>query len=116
MLMQRLKDSGGEEIDLNSARVWVAVEHEQIIGMLPLRMCWQAEPLLVFPEVTGTHKRRRAGFGMYRAMMAWIAGPENRTGIRWLFGITRSDAVARWLGKLGWFHQYAGAKTFLKYM
>lgn len=115
-LKQRLRESGGEEIDLDSARIWVAVEDGHILGMLSLRMMWQAEPLLVFPEVRNKHQRRRAGLGLYQAATGWLAGPENKTDIRWLFGVTRSKAVAGWLRKLGWFQQYIGAKTFLKYL
>jgi hypothetical protein len=114
LLAVRLAESGGEQIDLQTARVFVAVEDGQILGMLSLRMTWQAEPLLLFGE--NTQKRRRAGIGLYHAMGAWIQGPDNRSGIRWLFAITRKKAVMGWLGKLGWFRQYKGAATFLKYL
>ena len=114
-LKQRLAESGGEQIDLDSARVWVAVEDGKILGILPLRLLWQAEPLLIFPEVENLFTRKRCGLGLYRAALDWLGSRENKTGIRWLFGITRSKAVEGWLRKLGWLHQYAGAKTFLKY-
>lgn len=114
-LKQRLKESGGEEIDLETARVWVAVEGGQIVGMLPLRMCWQAEPLLLFGA--STMARRRAGIGLYRAMIGWLGDRErNRSGIYWLFAVTRKPVVMRWLMKLGWLEQYRGARTFLKYL
>lgn len=116
-LKARLAETPGEQIDLDTARVWVAVDEGQIIGLLPLRMLWQAEPLHIFPEVANKHKRRLAGLALYRAATGWLADPkQNRTGIHWLFGITRSDAVAGWLQKLGWFQQYVKAKTFLKYV
>jgi N-acetylglutamate synthase-like GNAT family acetyltransferase len=115
-LQARLAETEGEQINLNTARTWVAVEDGKLIGMLPLRMAWQAEPLHIFPEVTRDAQRRRAGLLMYRAATSWIADrSQNKTGIHWLFGITRSKAVAGWLTKLGWHQQYIGAKTFLKY-
>jgi len=116
-LKRRLQESGGEHIDLDAARVFVAVEGGKVIGMLPLRMTWQAEPLLIFPEVDHTHKRRRTGIGLYRAALAWLGdSSQNRTGIRWLFGITRKQACKVWLQKLGWHRQYKGAATFIKYV
>lgn len=116
LLAQRLAETEGEQVNLNTARIWVAVEDGVILGMLPLRLVWQAEPLLIFPEVQNTSKRRRAGFGMYRAAIAWLGSTDNKTGIRWLFGITRKKAVAGWLAKLGWHRQYKGAQTFIKYV
>jgi N-acetylglutamate synthase-like GNAT family acetyltransferase len=115
-LRDRLSDSDGEQIDLAAARVWVAVEEGAIVGMLSIRMVWQAEPLLVFAEVKNTNTRRRAGLGLYCAMEAWLCGDDNRTGIRWLFAITRNGATGGWLEKLGWLRQYIGAKTYLKHM
>jgi hypothetical protein len=116
-LKSRLAETEGEQIDLDTARVWVAVENNRICGTLSLRLVWQAEPLLIFPEVTNKMTRRRAGLGMYRAMEKWLADPtQNRTGIRWFFAVTRSKAVQKWSKALGWYRQYRGAATFLKYL
>lgn len=114
LLKDKLAESKGEQIDLSRARVWVAVEGGEIIGMLPLRMCWQAEPLLLWGGNRVT--KSRAGLLIYRAMEQWLRGPENVTGIRWLFAVTRKRATAKWLPKLGWHRQYKGAQTFLKYV
>jgi hypothetical protein len=115
-LRERLKETEGEQIDLDTARVWVAVEGKQILGMLSARLVWQAEPLIIFPEVNNTMTRRRAGLGMYRAFEKWLPSIENRTGIRWFFAITRSKAVMGWADRLGWFRQYKGAATYLKHL
>lgn len=116
-LKQRLAETEGEQVDLDAARVWVAVEGEKIQGLLSARLVWQVEPLLIFPEVRNTMTRRRAGLGMYRAFENWLADPtQNRTEIRWFFAVTRSKAVKQWAKRLGWLRQYAGAHTFLKYL
>jgi hypothetical protein len=116
-LKEKLSESKGEQIDLDSARVWVAVEDGKIIGMLPLRLIWQAEPLLIFPEINERMTRRRAALMLYRESMKWLGNRSlNRSGIYWLFGITRSLAVMRWLEKLGWLRQYRGAATYVKYL
>lgn len=115
-LKYRLNKTDHEQIDLDRARVFVADQDGTLRGMLCLRLVWQAEPLLIFDEVEKKSERRRAGYGMYRAALKWLSSTENRTGIRWLFGITRSAAVERWLLKLGWLRQYVGAKTFIKYV
>ena len=114
-LKERLKESGGERIDLDSARVWVAVRDGEIVGMLSARLCWQLEPLLLFE---GSRMQKcRAGIGLYRAAERWLADKsKNRTGIHWFFAITRSEQVMSWAKKLGWFEQYVGAKTYLRYL
>lgn len=116
-LKRRLEQSGGEVIDLEAARVWIALEDGQMVGMLSARMCWQLEPLIVFPEVKLKATRRRAGLGMYLEATRWLGNRlENKSGIHWFFAITRSSAVKQWADRLGWLRQYRGAATFLKYL
>lgn len=115
-LQARLRETDGEQVDLWSARIWVVVEDGRIEGMLAARLCWQIEPLLVFPECGPEMRRRRAGFALYRAAMAWMESGENRTGVRWFFAVTRATAVEHWLKKLGWLRQYVGAMTLVKYL
>lgn len=116
-LKERLAETEGEQIDLDIARIWVAVEDGKIIGMLSARMVFQLEPLLIFPEATNAHTRRRVGLGLYRAVESWIGSREkNRTGIHWFFAVTRSHAVKGWANRLGWFRQYQGAATFIKHL
>lgn len=114
-LKQHLKDSGGEEIDLDLARCWVAVEGGRIVGMLPVRLMWQMEPLLLF-EGSKT-QRSKAGLLMYRAACEWLADRgQNRTGIHWFFAVTRSERVKKWAERLGWFRQYRGSAMFIKHL
>lgn len=116
-LKSRLAETEGEHIDLDAARVWVAVERHRIVGMMSARMVWQVEPLLIFPEVKNKMTRRRAGLGMYRAFEKWLADPtQNRTGIFWFFAVTRKRAVIGWAKALQWFRQYKGTTIFLKYV
>lgn len=116
-LKERMAETHGEQIDLEKARVWVAVEGGEIVGVLPARLIWQLEPLLVFPEVENKITRSRAGLLLYRSAEKWLGDrAQNRTGIHWFFAITRSKAVKRWADRLGWFRQYRGAQTFLKYL
>lgn len=116
-LRAQLKKTDGEQIDLDQARIWVAVHEGKIVGMLPARMMWQLEPLLIFPEYENPITRSRAGLLLYRAAEKWLGDrSQNRTGIHWFFAITRSKAVKGWAQRLGWFRQYRGAATYIKYL
>lgn len=113
----RLDAGNSEDIGINTARVFVAVEDGQILGVLAARMTWQLQPLMIFPEVKNKATRRRAGIGVYRAFEKWLADPmENRTGIRWFFAVTRSRPCMKWLTSLGMLRQYRGTTHFLKYL
>ncbi len=114
-LTQRLKDSGGEVIDLWATPCFVAEREGKIVGMLPIRLWWQFEPLLIFPEVTNRATRGRACYGLYKAAENWISGPLNGTGISRAFAITRLLAVRSWAKKMGWLHQYKRAPLFIKH-
>jgi hypothetical protein len=113
-LTQRLVDSGGEVINLWTTPCWVAEQDGNIVGMLPIRLHWQFEPLYIFPEVTSKATRGRACYGLYKAAEAWISGPLNGTGIYRAFAITRMLAVRSWAKKMGWLHQYQRAPLFIK--
>jgi hypothetical protein len=112
-LKTKLEESGGELVDLEAARVFVAVEDGALLGMFALRMVWQGEPLLIFPECENRIKRSRAGYLLFRAACEWLRD-RNRTGIGWFFAITRSEAVKAWAPRLGLLEQYVGATTLTK--
>jgi len=113
----RLDAGNSEDIGIDTARLFVAVENEQIIGVLAARMCWQLQPLVIFPEVRNKATRRRAGLGMFKAAQEWLGNRNlNRTGIYWFFAVTRSRPCMRWLTSLGMFRQYRGSAHFLKYL
>ncbi len=115
-LKARLAETEHEQVDLDAARVWVAIEDQKIIGVLPARMCWQLEPLVVFAECQSKMTRRRAALGLHQAAEIWLADrTRNRTGIYWAFAIIRNKLAQRWAPRLGWHRQYIGAPTFLKY-
>lgn len=116
-LRDRLSTMPHEEIDLDKARVFVAVEGEQIIGVLPLRLTWQAEPLVVFPEVKNKMTRRKATLALLRGAEAWIADRIlNRTGIHWYFAIIRKRAAKLAAPRVGLWRIYKGAAHFVKYL
>lgn len=116
-LKTRLAQTDGEQVDLEEARVFVAIEEGAIIGMFPLRMVWQGEPLLIFPECANKITRSRATYLLFDRACAWLADKtQNRTGIRWFFGITRSPAVIGWADRIGLRRQYEGAATFTKFL
>ena len=116
-LKARLAETEHEEIKLDAARVFVAVEGEQILGVLPLRMVWQAEPLAVFPEVTNKMTRRRATRSLLKGAEAWLADrSQNRTGIHWYFAIIRKRAAKLAAPNMGLWRIYKGAAHFVKYL
>lgn len=116
-LKERLSEAPHETIDLDKARVFVAVEDDQIIGILPLRMVWQAEPLVVFPEVTNKMTRRRATTSLLRGAEVWLADRVlNRTGIHWYFAIIRNRAAKLAAPRMGLWRIYKGAAHYMKYL
>jgi hypothetical protein len=116
-LRERLKPLPHEEIDLDKARVFVAVEGEQIIGVLPLRLMWQAEPLVIFKEVKNKMTRRRATLSLLRGAEAWLADRSlNRSGIHWYFAIIRKKAAKLAAPRIGLWRIYKGAAHFVKHL
>jgi hypothetical protein len=116
-LKERLAQAPHETIDLDKARVFVATENDQIIGVLPLRMVWQAEPLVVFPEVKNNMTRRRATTSLLKGAEAWLADRNlNRTGIHWYFAIIRKRAAQLAAPRMGLWRIYKGAAHFVKHL
>ncbi|MCU1247095.1 MAG: hypothetical protein JWQ49_124 [Edaphobacter sp.] len=117
-LQQRMKELGSEFIDLHTTPAWVATDHSgNIIGVLPARLVWNLEPLLIFPEVKNKITASRAAVGLFKAAEAWLSDPKkNVTGITWYFVKTRSEAVKGWAKRLGWFEQWVGATSYIKHL
>lgn len=114
-LQKRLDEYQGGEVDrLDVARCFVAVENDCICGMLPLHMVWQAGPLYVFPECRNKRTRRLAALRVFRSMCDWLAGPENKTGIRWFFAAVRSKTVQKHAKCFGLLRQYIGAHIYIR--
>ena len=109
-LAQRLTETEHEVVSLEHC--WVAERDGQLLGVLPARLVWQLEPLVVFPEVTNTLTRSRAALGMYIVAENWI----RQQPVHWFFAVTRSRAVQNWAGRLGWWRMYRGAQTFTKHL
>lgn len=116
-LQTRLDEANSEDVGIDTARIFVAVQDGQILGVLAARMVWQLQPLVIFPEVGNKATRRRAGLGMFKVAQEWLGSRSlNRTGIHWFFAVTRSRPCMKWLVSLGMFRQYRGTATFLKYL
>lgn len=111
-----LDNYGGETFDLSKELVFVAMDDGEICGFMPLRVVLQAEPLLVDRKHFNKLTCSRAAVMLWKAAESWIAGPENKTGIRWYFAISRSKAVWAWAGRLGWSRIYKGVRYFVKHL
>ena len=115
-LTRRMEESGGEVIDLWTTPCWVAERDGRFVGLMAIRLMWQFEPLLIFPEVRCRATRRRACFQLYKAAEAWVRTPAlNGTGIRRAFAITRMFKVRGWAKTMGWLHQYKRAPLWIKH-
>jgi len=114
-LTKWLITSPGEEYDLSQAIVFIAEEGGKTMGFLAARMVWQIEPLLVRQDIQ-TIKASRAALLLYRAFEGWLKGPQNTTGVRWFFAVTRSEAVKGWARRLGWLRIYRDAATYVKHL
>ena len=116
ILNHYLRESGQEQVSLTSCLCWVAESDSgELVGMLPIRMVWQAEPLLVFPNVKQFMTRRRVARYLGRAVCDWIADrSKNLTGIYSLFAVTRGNAQARWFEKFKFSRIYTDCQIFAK--
>lgn len=116
-LHKRLKEASSEPIDLYKTPSWIAEDDEtgKILGVLPARLVWNLEPLLIFPEVDNKITASRAALGLFKAAEAWLHDPtKNNTGIYWYFIKTRSQNVINWASRLGWFRQWQGCHFYIK--
>lgn len=115
-LLERVKQSGGEEIDLWKTPCWVTEEDGRLTGMMAIRLMWQFEPLLVFKEAKTKASKRRAAMLLYKAAEGWLADRTlNGSGIYRAFCITRRVAVRSWATAMGWRHQYKRAPLYIKH-
>lgn len=113
ILRERLYASREEKVDLQRGMVWVAEHEGKLVGMLPLRLIWQAEPLMIFPEVKNKSLKRRIAIGLPRAMEAYIGDRTvNRTGIYSYFFVTKGRLWARLAKAFGCLRIYKGCMTF----
>jgi hypothetical protein len=114
-LLQRLSETPHEQVSLEHC--WVAEQDGKVLGMLPIRLVWQAEPLIVFEEVTNSMTRRRAMLGLYIAMETWLADrSRNKSGVHWYFAVMYSRCVQSWAKRLGLWRIYKGSQTFVKHL
>lgn len=114
-LLQRLSETPHEQVSLEHC--WVAEQDGKVVGMLPIRLVWQAEPLIVFPEVKNGMTRRRAMLGLYIAMETWLADrSRNKSGVHWYFAIIRRRSVQPWAKRLGLWRIYQGAHHYVKHL
>jgi hypothetical protein len=118
LMHERMREQETEFIDLNTTPAWVAEDEQgNIIGILPARLVWNLEPLLIFPEVINTITASRASLGLFKAAEVWLSDrTKNTTGIYWYFIKTRSESVKQWASRLGWFHQWKGADFYVKHL
>ena len=107
---------GGETFDLSQELVFIAEHDGEVCGFMPLRIVFQMEPLLVDRANFNKLTCSRAAVMLCKAAETWIAGRENRTGIRWYFAISRSKAVWAWADRLGWSRIYKGVRHFVKHL
>jgi hypothetical protein len=93
-----------EQVDLMRGFVWVVEEDGEIVGMLPLRLIFQPEPMLIFDKLKNKHSRRKAAFLLAEAMEKWIGDrSQNKTGIHSYFAVIKDktfEALARHWGAL----------------
>lgn len=114
-LTQRLHSSKEEKVDLTRGPLWVAEHEGKLMGMLPARLIWQAEPLMIFPEVKNKSLKRRIALGLPRAMEAYIGDRAvNKTGIYSYFFVTKGRLWAKLARAFGCLRIYKGCMTFGK--
>src|SRR5882762_4613183 len=113
-----LAEQLGPSAELVEGRVWVGECDGDLIGVLPLRMCWNPEPLMLLPAAKKHPKitKSRTMLLLYLACEEYIKDPaRNKVGPRFLLAVTRSKTLLSWSERLGWFRCFKGSMFFIKH-
>lgn len=116
LYIEVVQEDGSKKIE-PLCMCWVSEEDGQIIGLLPLRLIWQAEPLFIFPEVDKRKKNthRRVALGLPRIMEEWIADRvRNQTGIYSFFFVSKNRLWMKLAESFGCLRIYKGCATYGK--
>lgn len=112
-LTERLIASDHEKVDLKRGLVWVAEDEGKIVGMLPLRLIWQAEPLFLFDELENKTSRRRAAFLLALEMESFVGDRvRNKTGIHSYFAVIKDEIFKALAKRWGLLHIYKTCETW----
>lgn len=124
MLQQIINDSTEEkvklyvEVDTPEGKkiiplvvLYVGEQDGQICGMLPLRLIWQAEPLMIWQG--NQSLRRRIALGLGRAIESYIGNKAiNTTGINSYFFVTNEKEWGMLAEHFGCVRLYRGCATY----
>ena len=116
-IRNKLLQAGLEHAELER-RILFVIKHNGIVsGCIGARLVWQIEPLFLTPEFAKTASPitlRRAVFKLARTMFGWLAGAENKTGIRWTFAYITKKPLAKLAEEYGMLAVYRKGKFFFK--
>jgi hypothetical protein len=89
----------------------VAEQDGQLCGMLPLRLIWQAEPLMIWTE--NQSLRRRIALGLGRAVESYVGNRTiNKTGIYSYFFVTNEPEWGKLAEHSGCLRLYRECATY----
>lgn len=114
-----LAEQLGPTVELVEGRVFVSELDGALVGVLPLRLVWNCEPLLLLPAAAKLPKitKSRTMLLLYLACEDWIRDPmRNKLGPKFIMAITRSKTVRYWSGRLGWLPCFRGASIYIKHL
>lgn len=116
-LRNKLSQSSYESGDLEK-RILFVIKHNGVVsGCVAARLVWQIEPLYLTPEFERTASPvtlRRAVFKLARSIFGWLAGPDNRTGVRWTFAYISKKPLQKLAEEYGMLPVYRRGKFFAK--
>src|SRR5882762_780038 len=113
-----LAEQLGPTAELVEGRCWVADLNGELVGVLPLRQVWNAEPLMLLPTKNKLPKitKSRTMLLLYVACEDFIRDTtRNKLGPRFLMVFTRSKAVSLWSYRLGWLRCFKGSAIYIKH-
>lgn len=116
-LKNKLEQSNLPQDHLEQRIVYVIKHNGIVSGCIAARLVWQIEPLYLTPEFdrdASPIAKRRAVYKLARAMFEWLAGPENKTGIRWCFGYITKKPLQRLARDFGMLAAYRKGRFFIK--
>jgi hypothetical protein len=114
-LREKLRQAKLDCDDLERRIVFVIKHGDVVSGCVAARLVFQIEPLYLTPEFTRDASPvtlRRTVFKLANAMMGWLAGPENQTGIRWAFAYIVKKPMQEATKEYGFTPVYRRGKFF----
>jgi hypothetical protein len=116
VLMQAVRDQGGDPIDLHTTPTWVAEKDGKIIGCLAARLAFEVLPFPVqSAEGALSIPAGRAEQLLFESCHRWMRSAKNGVGAHYSVTVANDDDTGNLLHRLGWkVVDFAKSKVFAR--